>query len=162
MIIVLFAYLLYSGAIIYRTRFCSPEIAISNYRFYSPLLLCIACDCIAAFGFSALFKGIPAESGQYSPVLTILSLLAAGVIAGKFSFSHHETSSDEKWLTSSLYLLIVLLFYVIFGAVSYYAGLTKSVSAAPGIQVIIPLIMAIILIANTIEDYWDYLERDED
>lgn len=99
---------------------------------------------------------------NYSSVLTILSLLAAGVIAGKFAFSHHEVASDERPLATALSILIVLLFYVLFGAVAYYSGISDGVSTAPLVEFLIPSIMGIVLISNTLHDYWDYLERDEE
>lgn len=105
---------------------------------------------------------MPIAGADFSSVLSILSLLAAGVIAGKFAFSYHEVASDERFLATALSILIVLLFYVLFGAVSFYAGASETVSAAPKIELVIPAIMAIILFSNTLHDYWDYLERDEE
>jgi hypothetical protein len=162
MIFIVLAYFLYAGALIYRASACTPEIEVNDKKLVVPFIICIAADCLAAWGFSVLIAKMPITGADFDSVLSILSLLAAGVIAGKFAFSYHEVASGERPLATALSVLIVLLFYVLFGAVSYYSGASETVSAAPKIELVIPAIMAIILFSNTLHDYWDYLERDED
>lgn len=161
MIFIALAYFLHAGALIYRAIACTPEIAVNDKKLLIPLFICIVADCLAAWGFSVLIARPPMLGADFGSVLSILSLLAAGVIAGKFAFSYHEVASDERPIATALSILIVLLFYVIFGSVSYYSGASETVSAAPRIELVIPIIMAIILFSNTLHDYWDYLERDE-
>lgn len=155
------AFLIYLVTIIFRTALCTPTIAVSNPRYWIPLSVALLADGVAGYGFNVLMQRSPTPDTSYSAVLTILSLLAAGVIAGRLAFSHQEIAQDERALGTSLSVLLALLLFLLFGAVAYYAGLSSDISAAPDIHIVIPVIMGVLLLANTVSDYWDYLERTE-
>lgn len=138
-----------------------PDIEISSPKYLIPLVFSLGSDCFAGYGFYFLIQVQPTPGADYSTVLSILSLLTAGVVAGKFAFSHQDVATDERVLATARSTLFLLLFYTFFGAVAFYSGISEKISEAPMIHIFIPVIMATLLITNTIHDYWDYLERDE-
>lgn len=154
-------FVVHGVGILFRARLCTPAIPVKSPRYWLPLLASLAGDLLGGLGFLLLIQTAQPQETEYGDVLTVLSLLAAGVIAGKFAFSHQETAEDERALTAALSIIILFLFYSLFGAVSYYGGLSPDFRAAPMIEMIIPIIMVAVLFANTIHDYWDFLERDE-
>jgi len=70
-------------------------------------------------------KVSPGIVPDYSSVLTILSLLAAGIIAEFFVFSHGQAAHDEKFFPNAIAICFMGLFYLLFGAVSFYIGKGK-------------------------------------
>jgi hypothetical protein len=155
------AFVIHIGALVYRAHWCYPEIPISSPKYLSPLILSLVADCLAGFGFFALIQSAAPDNATYGNVLDILALLTAGVIAGRFAFSHQEVASDERVLATCLSALLLLLYYLLFGAVAYYSGISKEVSSAPMVHLFIPAILTAVLLANTIHDHWDFLKRDE-
>jgi hypothetical protein len=123
--------------------------------------LSIIGNVIALFGFFKLSTGPANPSVEYSSVLTILSLLSAGVIAGNFTFSYQEAAADERLLPNLISSCFTILFLFLFGSVSFYMGKSAQVSRAEEITILGPLIMFLIMITNTIFDFWDYREVDE-
>ena len=123
--------------------------------------LSIIGNIIALFGFFNLSTGPANPCVDYSSVLTILSLLSAGVIAGNFTFSYQEAAADERLLPNLISACFTILFLFLFGSVSFYMGKSAQVSRAEGIAMLGPTIMFLILITNTIFDFWDYREVDE-
>lgn len=148
--------ILYLLAVGYRAVFCSIDTDLKDPHFVVPLCICMFANGLAGMGFAGLIAQPHEDGANYTAVLIILSLLTAGVISGKFAFTHHDLAHDEKVLGALMSLLLVILFYTLFGSVSYYAGLTESVSTAPFIYLSIPVIMVLVLIWNTIHDFWDY------
>jgi len=98
---------------------------------------------------------------DHSSILSVLSLLSAGVIAGNFAFSYQDASDDEIILPNAISLVFVNLFYLLFGAVTYYFAESTDVLSVSGFTWILPTIMTLILTANTLNNYWDYREVSE-
>lgn len=126
--------------------------------YYCFLALCIVASFIAFLGFNKLASAPTGTGADYSSVLTILSLLAAGIIAGFFVFSHTERAHNEKFFPNAIAICFMGLFYLLFGAVSFYIGKSEDIHIAERITILIPFIMWVILVVNTLFDFWDYRE----
>ncbi len=125
-------------------------------RYSSLLILSLIGNSIAFFGFRSLVSAPGSSGADYSTVLSILSLLATGVITGNFVFSYRKQAEDEAFLVNLISIWFMALFYLLFGAISFYMGQDHKVHGAPGIAMIAPLIMSMILVANALFDFWDY------
>ena len=148
----------YFIALILRSCFCERSAELTNKWFLIPLFLSIIADVVAAIGFYSFFSATPV--GSFDGLLTILALLSSGVIAGKFAFTHQDIAESEYIFAFLLSFGFVILFYSLFSAVAYYAGMSANIGGAPNIELVIPPIMLIILWTNTLIDYWDYIESD--
>jgi len=153
---------LYLIAILFRGIRCKPDCRISDSRFMGPLFVCLFSNVLAGAGFHALLEMPATPEADYSSVLLIISLLTAGVISGKFAFTHHDVATDEVIITTGMSAILALLFYLLFGAVAYYAGLSKGIGDAPYISFSIPVVMWLVLTWNTLHDFWDYRAVDDE
>jgi len=131
-----------------------PEL---NWKYYYTFLtLCIVATFIAFLGFNILASGPAGPEADYSSVLTILSMLAAGTVAGFFVFSHGEKGHRERFFPNAIAICFMGLFYLLFAGVAFYIGKSASVHAAERASVLVPFIMWVILVVNTLFDFWDY------
>jgi hypothetical protein len=55
-----------------------------------------------------------------------------------------------------------LLFYLLFGAVSFYIGKSEQIHKVEYASTIVPVIMALILAVNSLFDFWDYNREKEE
>ena len=114
---------------------------------------------VASIGFILLAKGPDEGHSNDTSILTILALLSVGIIAGFFEFSYRMTHTERlhRFLSNAVAICFNVLFYLLFGAVSYYIGRSTDVENFKTATFIIPTIMGIILLGNTFFDYWDYI-----
>ncbi len=144
-------------AIVYRNQYF-----VMNWK-YTLLTLLSIVGCVLAFlGFST-FAHAPAQIGvDYSVILTVLSLISAGIIAGFFSFTYQEAGKNDKYFPNLISAVFALLFYLLFGAVSFYIGKSEQIHKVEYASTIVPVIMALILAANSLFDFWDYNREKEE
>ncbi len=110
----------------------------------------------ATVGFYLLTQ-IPVNSIQdYSQILTVLSILATGIITAFFTFSYANLKGDEVALPTLLSVCFVILFYFVFFAISFYIGKSKLIHNNENVEVFVPWIMWILLVANMMYDFMDY------
>lgn len=153
---------LYLLSILYRGIFCKPDCKISDIPFVGSLLVCLFSNIMASIGFYFLLEQETVDGANYSAILIIMSLLTAGVISGKFAFSHHDVATDERVLATGMSVILSVLFYLLFGSVSYYAGISDGIGDAPYLSIVIPLVMGLVLTWNTLHDFWDYRAIEEE
>jgi hypothetical protein len=99
---------------------------------------------------------LPSNAVDYSQILTVLSLLAAGIVTGYFTFTFQEAADDECWLATAISACFVILFYSVFGALSLYIGKSAHIRASEHASTLLPFIMWLLLLANALYDFWDY------
>ena len=164
MILLAFAFALCSTAFLIRAySFPTREVELrGDGRYWFLIVLSLIGSSIAFFGFRELANAPANASADYTSVLTILSLLAAGVIAGYYGFTFWEAAEDEYAVSNAISIGFTLLFYFLFGAVSFYMGKSENIHSAENIATIFPLIMSLILAVNAVYDFWDYRKEEED
>lgn len=134
-------------------------------RFYTLLAVSVAGSLMAFKGFFDLANAmpmpmlpLPSNAVDYSQILTVLSLLAAGIVTGFFTFTFQDAADDERWLATAISTCFVILFYCVFGALSLYVGKSAHIRASEHASTLLPLIMWLLLLANALYDFWDYRE----
>ena len=146
-------------SIIWRSiRYKDGKVA-PNDRFYWLWLMGLATvGCIlGTIGFFLIVQTSIDSSGvDYSQILTVLSLLAAAVVVGWFTFTYAQALEDEAQITTAISCCFFILFYIIFAAISFYMGRSSHVHKAPYTTCIVPIIMGLLLLTNTLFDFWDY------
>lgn len=126
-------------------------------KYYRLLLLSAAGSVLAFVGFFQLSRGPASENPvDSSQVLTVFSLLASGIIAGYFNFTFDQAAEDEQFFPSALSISFILLFHLVFAAISFYIGKSKIMHAIEGVNIIVPLIMLILLLSINVREFWDY------
>jgi hypothetical protein len=126
-------------------------------KYYSLLLLSLIGSVLGYIGFFQLAQSpIDASGLDYSQILTVLSLLAAAIVTGFFAFTFTEAADDEIQITTAILICFVVLFYLVFAAISFYSGKSANIHNAPYAMSIIPTIMWVLLVANALFDFWDY------
>jgi hypothetical protein len=140
-------------AFLYQTR----DIKLGR-KYYILLLLSVLGTIFAGVGLLQLTHVEINEGVDYSHILTVLSLLAAGIITGYFTFTYQDAAEDERFLPTAISICFVLLFYLVFAAISFYMGKSKQIHSAEGAIILGPVIMWALLLANAFYDFWDYRE----
>lgn len=142
-------------AVLFRLAYGTRNIKLDR-KYYALLLISLIGTFLAFSGFRQL-AGVPInETVDYSQILTVLSLLAAGIITGYFTFTYEQSAPDERFLPTALSTCFALLFYLVFGAISFYMGKSKQIHSTEGANTVGPLIMWVLLLANSFHDFWDY------
>ena len=77
---------------------CPPATPVASALFLVPLVLCLLADALVAYGSIELLRRNSVGTADYMPVITVISLLTAGVIAGRFSITHQDAGDDERLL----------------------------------------------------------------
>lgn len=142
--------------LLYRTR----RIRL-DYKYYSLLCLSIVGSLLAFIGFLQLSRTPINESVEYAQILSILSLLAAGIITGYFTFTYEQAASDELLFPTAYSTCFALLFYFVFSVICFYMGKSRHVHNTEGANIFVPVIMGVILLANAFRDFWDYRKGPE-
>jgi len=125
-------------------------------KYYSLLVLSIFGTILAFIGFLQLSR-VPVNPGvEYAQILSILSLLAAGIITGYFTFTYEQAASDELLFPTAYSTCFALLFYFVFALISFYMGKSRHVHSTEAANIVVPIIMWVILLANAFRDFWDY------
>lgn len=134
-----------------------------GWHYYLCISMSMFGTVLAALGYFLLITESPVgtapptnTTSDYSPILSVLSILAAGITAGFFAFSYNDMGNEEIILPTLLSICFVILFYVVFGALSLYMGRSRQVHFAEYVSVFGPLIMWMLLAANVAYDYLDY------
>ena len=135
----------------YRTRFIKL-----GPKYYALLFISVIGTFVAYLGFKQLTGEAVNEAVDYSEILTVLSLLAAGIITGYFTFTYEQSAEEERFLPTALSTCFALLFYLTFGAISFYMGKSKQIHSTEGANSVGPVIMWVLLLANSFHDFWDY------
>ncbi len=161
MYIVIVAAVIYIVALAIRALCLKRETALTSAHFWGPLVVCVIANVIAYWGFWTLASGPVDESVNYGSILSVLSLLSAGVIAGNFAFTHQEAASDEAVIVTIIACCFVSLFYLLFAGVCFYSGKSIDIQSAPGAAELIPTIVFVILLVNTFYEFWDYREESQ-
>ena len=130
-------------------------------QYYGLLGLSVFGSVLAFIGFLRFSHGTP-NTGDYSQFLTVLALLASGIISGYFNFTFDQAAEDEKFFPSALSICFILLFYLVFTAISFYIGKSNKIHDVEGANIIAPLIMLILLVAIAVREFWDYRKYDRD
>lgn len=158
-ILVIAGLLLAVAAIMCRMLFFHSRVIVFNRKYTLCLVLAFLGTLPAYIGYIILFSqtSINTTPGvDYSQILTLLSLLAAGTITGFFTFTYENVREDEKVLPTLLSMFFVAMFYLLFFLISYYAGRSKLTHNIEGAAVFVPSIMWLLLLANTAYDFLDY------
>jgi hypothetical protein len=117
---------------------------------------------LAALGFFLLISDLP-NAGKtvpaYSSAIGILSILAAGVTAGFFSFTYNNVGEKEIVLPTLISACFVIMFYLVFGAISFYMGRDKGIHDIEYITPLGTIIMWMLLAANVAYDFLDYRDH---
>ncbi|HKO99668.1 MAG TPA: hypothetical protein VJU86_22005 [Pyrinomonadaceae bacterium] len=142
-------------AVLLRLRYGTRRIAL-NYKYYSLLCLSILGSILAFIGFLQLSRTPINQNVEYAQILSILSLLAAGIITGYFTFTYEQAASDELLFPTAYSTCFALLFYFVFSLISFYMGKSKHVHSTEAANIVVPIIMWVILLANAFRDFWDY------
>ena len=127
-------------------------------RFWILLGVAILSTIIASYGFYLFLRLNPNEDNNYELILTILSLLSAGIISGYFTFSYRNSLKSEPILPNAISLCFTLLFYFLFGSVSFYMGKSQLIEGIEHVEWLIALIMFLLFLGNLLFDFWDYLQ----
>lgn len=136
---------------------CSNSVPLSFWLFLS---ISSSAILMSTYGFY-LFISLPKNcSNDYTLILTILSLLSAGIISGFFTFSYNRSSKEERFLPNALAICFTTLFYLLFGAVSYYMGKSQLIESVEYVNILGAVIMGFILMGNLFFDFWDYISTD--
>ena len=133
----------------------------SNPRFTMLLLISLTGNIFAFFGFKLLIEQSPKVGIDYSNILLILSLLATGIITGNYTFTYQDSRTKDSIFPNVISIFFTILFYFLFGAISYYMGKSESISSIESVSLIIPIIMTLVIITNILFDYWDYLNEEK-
>jgi hypothetical protein len=142
-------------AVLLRLTYRTRKIKL-DYKYYILLLISVIGTFLAYLGFRQLAAVAVNEMVDYSQILTVLSLLAAAIITGYFTFTYEQSAADELFLPTALSTSFVLLFYLVFGSISFYMGKSKQIHTTEGANTVGPLIMWVLLVANSFHDFWDY------
>jgi len=127
-----------------------------NWRYYL-LAGCSFIGCVfGGVGFYILAQATAQPGVDYGIILTVLALLSAGIISGFFTFSYQEADKNDEYFPNFICFGFILLFYLLFGAVSFYIGKSEQIHKAEYASTIVPVIMALILAVNSLFDFWDY------
>lgn len=130
-----------------------------GWKYYGLLALSVVGSIFAFIGFLQLSHATP-DNVDYAQVLIVLSLLTSGIISGYFNFTFDQAALDEKFFPSALSICFILLFYLVFTAISFYIGKSSRLHEAEWANIIAPLIMMILLIAIAVREFWDYRKAD--
>lgn len=155
MLLVVLGFGLSLTAVLLRLTYGTRKIKL-DYWYYSLLLVSVVGTLVAYLGFRELASVVVNEAVDYSQILTVLSLLAAGIITGYFTFTYEQSAADERFLPTALSTLFALLFYLTFGSISFYMGKSKQIHSTEGANTVGPIIMWVLLLANSFHDFWDY------
>lgn len=155
MLLVAFGFALSLLAVLLRLRYKTRKIVLDR-KYYLLLALSVAGTVLAFIGFLLLARVPVNETVDYSQILTVLSLLAAGIITGYFTFTYEQSAGDELALTTALSSGFAFLFYFTFGSISFYMGKSKQIHSTECANIIGPVIMWVLLLANSFHDFWDY------
>jgi len=132
-----------------------------GWKYYLCILMSFLGTILAAIGFYLLVTQTPINAKQdYSQILGVLSLLAAGIITGFFTFSYVNVSDDEVILPTCISCCFVVLFYLVFLAISYYVGRSSATHNIENVEGVVPGIMWLLLVANMIYDFLDYRKNE--
>jgi len=156
MLLVAFGFALSLLAVLWRLTYRTRYIDL-DFKYYFLLLVSVLGTFLAFLGFRELASGAINETNlDYSQILTVLSLLAAGIITGYFTFTYEQSAEDERPLTTALSSGFAFLFYFTFASISFYMGKSKQIHGAEGANIVGPIIMWVLLLANSLHDFWDY------
>jgi hypothetical protein len=158
MLFVAIALLLSLGSISWRYARVPAPTARWNREYIALLGLCLAADLIASYGFLDLFPDAPASGRGYGATLITLSLVAAAIILGKGAFQRHETA-QQRLLAWALSMVLVLVLYVLFGAIAYYSTVTGEAAVVPALYTLVPATMLVILWTTTLYEHWAYADH---
>ena len=137
------------------------ETTIDDSIFKKLLLFSNLGHLLALIGFIILSCSLSPTDFSFTTELTILSLLATGVIAGYYSFSYQKATKEELPLARKIGVCFTILFYCIFSSIAFYMGSSVEIHKSELARFIIPFIMLLILLGNTYFDFWDYLKGDK-
>jgi hypothetical protein len=126
-----------------------------NFKYYRLLILSVVGSVFAFVGFLRFSHGT-VNDVDYSQILTVFSLLASGMIAGYFSFTFEQAADDERFFPFALSTCFILLFYLVFAAISFYMGKSRRIQSIEGANIIAPVIMGMLLLAISVREFWDY------
>ena len=142
------------------TLYNNREIPL-NRKYYGLMCLSLAGSIFGVIGFFQLAQTAIDTSGvDYSQILTVLSLLAAAIVTGFFTFTFTEAASDELLMPSAISACFTILFYLAFAAISFYMGKSSHIHNAPYAMFVVPTIMWVLLVANSLYDFWDYRDGE--
>ncbi|HEV7645805.1 MAG TPA: hypothetical protein VGO50_17835 [Pyrinomonadaceae bacterium] len=142
------------------------EKASSKWWYYLCATLAMFGTGLAALGFFLLISDTPyvqtagKAAPAYSSAIGILSILAAGVTAGFFSFTYNNVGGKEVVLPTLISVCFVIMFYLVFGAISFYMGRDKGIHDIEFITPLGTIIMWLLLAANVGYDFLDYRDHN--
>ena len=148
--------LLSLGAIFSRRFLYKTQKEAQRPSFWWLMYVSLLGNILGAVAFYQLSTLPVVEGFDYSKILTVLSLLAAAVIAGFLAWSFMDAAKDEIMITTFISICFTSLFYALFFALSFYIGKSKYTHYAEFAPLICSLIMWIIMMVNTLIDFWDY------
>lgn len=137
-----------------------------NFIFF---LVSIAGVFVATIGFYPLLFCQIKTIEKPEAILTVLSILSAGTIAGFFTFSYGKAAGSinfsskilpnpEKFFPNLISFCFQATFYLLFTAVSYFVGKSCFSYASPYLEWVILFFIFLTLVSVIAFDYWDYID----
>ena len=113
---------------------------------------------VAFYCFRYLLFSFDGSQDNYETILSVLSLMATGAIAGMFVFTYQDAAKDESILASIIAFLYLSIIYILFGSISFYLGKSVDIKKLNELAFILPIVMALFLIIIILYNNWDYRE----
>lgn len=136
-----------------------PPVAWTDRRYLAVLVGGLLSDLVASYGFLALVRQPPAQIRSYSLIITLLALLAAAALIGKFAFLRDGLPTVQRlrgWIAA---VMVTVSLYALFGSIAYFSKVIQDTNFASLTYLFIPAVMLTILWVNTAYDAWDFAER---
>lgn len=161
MLFVVAAFSAYFVLVSYRALALTPPVSSRAWRLHVVLAGSLIADLVASYGFYQLIGETPAQIRHYSLIVTVLALLAAVAIVGKFAFPREPTARFRRLSGWALSLFVMWVLYLLFGSISYYSKIVQDSNFSPVADVFIPTVMLAILWIVTAYDHWDAAEQTD-
>jgi hypothetical protein len=161
MVLIIAAFLANLGLISYRFLRFTPPVRKSDPLYLAILAGCLLADLVASCGFYVLIHTPAAHIRSYSLIITLLSLLAAVALIGKFAFYREGTRPAQRLLAWASSVLVMVSLYLLFGSIAFFSKVIQDTNFILVAYLFIPAMMLTILWINTAYDSWDFAERSD-
>jgi hypothetical protein len=151
-------FLLHLAATMQRGReYAEGRVESDDPRYFRNLLTASVAGAVLALGGFLALANSPAHPGvDYGSTHLILAILAAGVTAGFFAFSVAGGGRGEADLANIISITYMALYYLLFGALSFYMGKSQEIHDAEGMTILGPFVLFGIMVVSVLFNFWDY------
>ena len=158
---VIAAFLLNFGLVSFRFLRFAPPVRRTEPLYVAILAGCLAADFLASYGFYTMIQTQAGHIRSYSLIITVLSLLAAAALIGKFAFHRENAGASQRLLAWASSVAVMTSLYLLFGSIAYFSKVIQDTNFIVLAQLFIPAMMLTILWINTAYDSWDFAERGD-